>query len=218
MACESRSKVRSSGSPYSRGMRLRASPNSTANSSTCSTSPSAKAPTTLCGTMWVKNSTQLMPPWAAAVYLAASAACAADCAATEARASRPRPGWARLAAPMPMASASVVMISKYSRALPPTRPTFFRSPMPPMPSTTVRKMMGAMSILIRAMNVSPTGLSAAPACGNSAPTSTPSPMAASTWKVRLAVSFFISANTRKKDSVARSLCARGQLACAMALV
>ena len=64
-----------------------------------------------------------------------------------------------------MTSANVETTSKYSSALPPTRPTFFMLPAPAMPSTTVQKMIGAISILTSAMNPSPSGFSATPVSG-----------------------------------------------------
>ena len=48
-------------------------------------------------------------------------------------------------------SASVLTTSKYSSARPPVLPTFFMSSMPAMPSTTVQKMIGAISILMSLM-------------------------------------------------------------------
>ena len=64
-----------------------------------------------------------------------------------------------------MTSANVETTSKYSSALPPTRPTFFMLPAPAMPSTTVQKMIGAISILTSAMKPSPSGFSATPVSG-----------------------------------------------------
>ena len=50
-----------------------------------------------------------------------------------------------------------------------------------MPSATVQKITGAITILISLMKASPSGFSAAPISGHSAPTSTPSAMPISTW-------------------------------------
>jgi hypothetical protein len=50
--------------------------------------------------------------------------------------------------------------SKYSSALPPTRPTFFMSCIPAMPETTVQKITSAMIMVIRRMNASPSGFMA----------------------------------------------------------
>ena len=54
-----------------------------------------------------------------------------------------------------------------------------------MPSTIVRKMIGAITIFTRFTNVSPSGFIARPADGRTTPSSTPSAMATSTWTVRL---------------------------------
>ncbi len=83
-----------------------------------------------------------------------------------------------------MTSARVETTSKYSSALMPTRPIFFKSPMPAMPETTVVKMIGAISILINLMKPSPSGRIVAPQPGFSQPSSTPSTMAASTCTYR----------------------------------
>src|SRR5829696_1979448 len=58
------------------------------------------------------------------------------------------------------------------------------SPMLAMPRTTVRKMIGAITIFTRLMKVSPTGFIARAASGFQTPRSTPMEMATSTWKVR----------------------------------
>lgn len=69
----------------------------------------------------------------------------------------PAPGRTRLTTSRPMPSAKVVTTSKYSSALPPTLPTFFRLPIEEMPVTTVRKTMGPITILTILMNRSPSG-------------------------------------------------------------
>ncbi len=61
----------------------------------------------------------------------------------------------------PRANATVETISKYTSALTPTRPTSFKLPIAAMPSTTLRKMIGASVMLIRRMNPSPSGFSVA---------------------------------------------------------
>ncbi len=66
--------------------------------------------------------------------------------------------------------------------MPPTRPTLRMSPAPAMPSTTVQKMIGAISILTSAMKPSPSGLSATPLSGDRAPMVPPTRMATSTQK------------------------------------
>src|SRR3984893_13470711 len=85
-----------------------------------------------------------------------------------------------LAAKAPISNASVERTSKYSSALPPTRPTFFRSLMPPMPDTTVQKITSPMTILIILRKASPSGFNASPARGARYPTATPARMPAST--------------------------------------
>ena len=50
-------------------------------------------------------------------------------------------------------------------AFSPTRPTFFMSFMLAMPWTTVKKMIGAMTILIIFMKASPRGFMASPSDG-----------------------------------------------------
>ena len=67
----------------------------------------------------------------------------------------PLPGFITLATITPMISANVLTISKYNNAFPPTLPTFFISLIPAMPNTMVKNMMGAISIVIRLMNVWP---------------------------------------------------------------
>ena len=70
---------------------------------------------------------------------------------------KPTPGFSTWVATRPSTSANDETISKYSSALPPTRPTFFMSSMPAMPVTTVQKMIGPITILISLMNPSPSG-------------------------------------------------------------
>jgi len=81
-----------------------------------------------------------------------------------------------------MTSESVDTISKYSSALPPTRPTFFMSPIPAMPVTTVQKMIGPITILMSLMNASPSGFIFTASDGAKCPSSTPMMMATNTWK------------------------------------
>ena len=45
-------------------------------------------------------------------------------------------------------------ISKYRIPLPPTLPTFFIFPAPVIPNTTVKNMIGAMTIFIKLINKS----------------------------------------------------------------
>ena len=93
---------------------------------------------------------------------------------------KPAPGRAMLATSRPITSASVDTSSKYSSALPPTRPTFFMSCMPAMPCTTVQKITGAMIILTSLMKPSPRGFRSTPSLGSKYPSSTPQAMANST--------------------------------------
>ena len=128
-------------------MRETATPNSTENSSTCSRFPSANAPTTLGGTISVMCSTAVFS------RLFCTYADTSPCLIR--LWSRPAPGCTVLATNTPMAKASVVTDRKYSMALPPMRPNCFMSCTLPIPTTMVKKMMGAISILIRLMNVLP---------------------------------------------------------------
>ena len=108
----------------------------------------------------------------------------------------------------------VVTISKYSNALPPTLPTFFKLPIPLMPNEMVRKMMGLINILTtlikiplsNSLKVAPTvnsspakftfqgcfktGYKAIP--GAKCPMRIPAVIASNTQKVRLVNNFFIN--------------------------
>ena len=64
----------------------------------------------------------------------------------------PSPGRSQLTTTSPMTSANVVTISKYSSALPPIRPTAFRSPVCAMPTTIVENSSGTISPLMSEMN------------------------------------------------------------------
>src|SRR5215217_2054662 len=77
----------------------------------------------------------------------------------------PAPGCTRLTMIRPMMSEMVLTTSKYSNARPPVLPTFFMSSMPAMPTTTVQKMIGAISILISLMKPSPSGFISVPMAG-----------------------------------------------------
>ena len=61
--------------------------------------------------------------------------------------------------PSIVTGASVVTTSKYRKAFQPIRPAFRRSPMPAMPTTTVVKITGPISIFTNATKASPSGLS-----------------------------------------------------------
>ena len=50
-----------------------------------------------------------------------------------------------------------------------------------MPCTTVKKMIGAMTILISLMKASPSGFMASPSDGKKCPSSTPRTIAVKTW-------------------------------------
>lgn len=89
----------------------------------------------------------------------------------------PAPGWTRWLTSMPMISASVEKVRKYSMALPATRPTFFKSLMAAMPDATVRKITGAMIIFTSLMKASPSGCICCPSSGLNAPSKTPTTMA-----------------------------------------
>ena len=65
----------------------------------------------------------------------------------------------------PMSKASVDTVSKYSRALPPTRPTFFMSSIPAIPVTKVQKMTRVMIMVIKRMKASPSGFMATAVAG-----------------------------------------------------
>ena len=84
----------------------------------------------------------------------------------------------------PMARAKVVTTSKYRNALPPTRPIFRTSAMLAMPSTTVRKMTGPITIFTSFTKVSPTGFICFASAGSSTPSSTPNATANRTCAVR----------------------------------
>ena len=57
---------------------------------------------------------------------------------------------------IPMAKAIVETISKYSNDFTPIRPTFFKSPIPPIPNTMVRNIIGTIKSFMILINPSPT--------------------------------------------------------------
>jgi hypothetical protein len=65
--------------------------------------------------------------------------------------------------------------------LTPTRPTFLRSRIEPIPCTTVQKITGAIIILISEMKPSPSGLNATPISGKKWPIKMPTAIASRTW-------------------------------------
>ncbi len=74
----------------------------------------------------------------------------------------------------------LVTTSKYSSASPPALPTSLSFSMPPMPVTTVQKMIGAISILISLMKASPSGCIFCARGGSSRPKASPMAIATST--------------------------------------
>ena len=94
----------------------------------------------------------------------------------------PTPGLATLTTSSPTASAAVVTISKYSNAFAPMRPTFFMSPVPAMPCTTLAKTSGAIIALIRCRTISRMSTShwsqvlraSGGSCASAMPSTTPS--------------------------------------------
>ena len=84
-----------------------------------------------------------------------------------------------------MAKANVDTISKYNNAFAPIFPTFFKLPMPEIPSTIVRKIIGAMKILMMSINPLPTISKFTAAAGAKWPSAIPETMATITQNVRL---------------------------------
>ena len=64
----------------------------------------------------------------------------------------------------------------------PMRPTSFIAPMCAMPTTTVVKTIGAISIFTSLMKPSPSGFIAAARSGETSPKRMPSAMPTRTWK------------------------------------
>ncbi len=85
----------------------------------------------------------------------------------------------------PIRRANVEIPSKYRSALPPTRPTFFRSCMPAMPDTTVQKITRVITMVMSRMNASPRGFIAAAVLGLRHPSTTATMIATRTWNQRL---------------------------------
>ena len=72
--------------------------------------------------------------------------------------------------------------------------------MPPIPDTTVVKMMGPISILMSLMKASPNGFSDAPNSGWKCPTAIPTTMATSTWRYRReAMAFMQDDSVKQRD-------------------
>ena len=65
----------------------------------------------------------------------------------------PIPGWRNLETAKPITKAKVVITSKYNKAFPPTRPTFFKFPILTIPKLMVKKMMGWINSLTKLINI-----------------------------------------------------------------
>ncbi len=114
--------------------------------------------------------------WAAPVYWAMALP-----SSLAGSALKPAPGCRMLPTAMPRNRAKVDTTSKYSSALPPTRPTFFMLPMEEMPDTTVQNTTSAIIILMSLMKPSPSGFMSMAKSGKKLPTMTASTMPTSTW-------------------------------------
>ena len=95
---------------------------------------------------------------------------------------KPLPGRTTLPTTSPMSRASVETASKYRRALPPTRPTFFMSSMPAIPVTKVQKMTKVMIMVIKRIKASPSGFMATAQAGLTCPRMMAMATPSSTWK------------------------------------
>ena len=71
--------------------------------------------------------------------------------------SRPTPGWIIIAAAKPRRIAMAVVPMYITKVFIPIRPSFFKSPKPVIPVTREDKITGTIIILIRLMNIVPTG-------------------------------------------------------------
>ena len=132
------SKNASTGLPAS-PMRVSDTPNSVAKTTTGNTSPSAAC--------WIRlDGNRCSAISQASRFTVASVVCAPRSSGNAA------PGRSTFAITMPMTRAIVVTISKYSRALPPMRPTAFRSPVWAMPTMIVETSSGTIRPLISWMN------------------------------------------------------------------
>ena len=115
-------------------------PNNMLNSTICSTCPSATDLAMFSGNMWRIMSVKLC-------LLAGrllKSACVGIC--------KPTPAWLMLMAIKPIASATVVTTSKYSKDFQPIRPTCFKSECPAMPTTKVPNKSGAIILLMSNKN------------------------------------------------------------------
>ncbi len=158
-------------------MDAHAAPKIKANTTICSTSLRAMASAMLAGkTCWSSE--------AKVVGVAGIAASAAVLARA-----MPSPGRTTFTITKPSRSASVVAISKYRIALPKMRPMAFRSRTPPIPTTSVERISGAMITRIRRRNTSLTGASCLAKSGVYTPRAMPSAIPMKIHAVR--ESFFI---------------------------
>jgi hypothetical protein len=148
-------------------------------------SPLAKASTMVFGMMFIRKSV-VVCACALAVY------CSMDLVSSVAAvALKPAPGLHQVGHEQADHQREGGDTSKYSSALPPTRPIFFTSCMPAMPDTTVQKITGAMIILISLMKPSPSGFMATPPSGR-----TPEHHAAEDGEQHLHVQDFIKGFSR----------------------
>ena len=156
--------------------RSSARPKTTENSRTCRISPRANAPTTVSG-MMLRMKSVVLRCCDADVY------CETDATSAVAGSNpTPAPGCSTLTTTSPMVSAAVETTSKYTSARMPMRPTSFIAPMCAMPTTTVVKTIGAISIFTSLMKPSPSGFIAAARSGETRPKRMPSAMPTRTWK------------------------------------
>ena len=131
-------------------------PNSTATSSTCRMLSPTNGLIRVLGMMSITKPTSVMS------CDLATKPCTAFWSRSAGLMFMPAPGWNTLATTRPTTSASVEKVRKYAMALPNTRPTVDSWVMPAMPVTMVRKITGAMIILISLMKASPSGFMASP--------------------------------------------------------
>ena len=135
------------------------------NTTTCNTWPSATDLAIFSGKTWSRMSVTVCRGAAASC-----SACAVGGSLT------PTPALLTLMAAKPMNSATVVTTSKYTSALIPIRPIFFRSAWPAMPTTSVPNSSGAMMVLIRRRKIRLSTRSLTANAGQSWPISAPTTM------------------------------------------
>ena len=134
----------------------------------CSTSLSAAALKKLVGTVCVRTEP----------HVGAFLANALNSAPVPAVSATPTPGLSQFTKIKPMASASVVTISKYTMDRQASRPTFFMSsPCPAIPTISVENSSGTMIDLIIDRKMSENGLSAFANSGACQPSRIPTTMA-----------------------------------------